>query len=78
MSSITVSPAYGRDYKSKKALVTDWEANKDFIVEDVMNNWILLVQWCGKPINKQDAVKGGIITIKARYGKMRKVTTFPA
>ena len=26
----TVSGAYGRDYKSKKDLLVDWNANKDF------------------------------------------------
>ena len=27
---ITVSGAYGRDYKSKKAMLEDWNAGKDF------------------------------------------------
>ena len=27
---ITLIGAYGRDYKSKKALIEDWEAGKDF------------------------------------------------
>jgi hypothetical protein len=27
---LTLLPAYGRDYKSKEALVKDWEAGKDF------------------------------------------------
>lgn len=26
----TASPAYGRDYKSKKELLADWNADKDF------------------------------------------------
>jgi len=26
-----LSPSYGRDYKNKKDLLADWEANKDFI-----------------------------------------------
>jgi len=29
---ITVSPAYGRDYKSAKAAKADWDDGKDFIV----------------------------------------------
>lgn len=29
-NSLTLVPAYGRDYKSKKALMADWEAGKDF------------------------------------------------
>lgn len=27
---LTVVPAYGRDYKSKKAVLEDWKAGKDF------------------------------------------------
>lgn len=27
---MTVLPAYGRDYKSKKAVLADWLAGKDF------------------------------------------------
>lgn len=29
---LTLVPAYGRDYKSKKAVVVDWNADKDFLV----------------------------------------------
>lgn len=44
---ITVCPAYGRDYKSKKAVVADFEAEKDFIIQDVFS------PYAGKPINRQ-------------------------
>ena len=27
---MTIVPAYGRDYKSKKAALADWQAGKDF------------------------------------------------
>lgn len=30
--SVTLAPAYGRDYKSQKAVMADWDANKDFEV----------------------------------------------
>lgn len=30
-NSLTLVPAYGRDYKSKRALLEDWEAGKDFM-----------------------------------------------
>ena len=30
--SLTVIPAYGRDYKSKKALLADWHNGKDFYI----------------------------------------------
>lgn len=51
---LILSPAYGRDYKSKKAVLADWDANKDFIIE----NWNH--PYCGKPANKEqidDAVQ---------------------
>jgi hypothetical protein len=28
---MTVLPAYGRDYKSKKAALADWRTGKDFV-----------------------------------------------
>jgi len=31
MASLTVTPAYGRDYKSSKEALADWENNKDFV-----------------------------------------------
>ena len=30
MNSVTLIPAYGRDYKSFKELMKDWEDGKDF------------------------------------------------
>jgi len=47
---MTLTPAYGRDYKSKKAVLADWEAGKDFIIADIMS------KWDGKPANKSDLV----------------------
>jgi hypothetical protein len=32
---LTLVPAYGRDYKSKKEVITDWNAGKDFKVMDI-------------------------------------------
>lgn len=29
---ITLTPAYGRDYKFAKDVKADWESNKDFII----------------------------------------------
>lgn len=36
---LTLVPAYGRDYKSKKAVLADWEANIDFLIQDVSSPW---------------------------------------
>ncbi len=61
---MTVSGAYGRDYRSAKAARADWNAGKDFIVQDFSS------PWCGKPVNKEQA-QGEAVMI--RYAGMRKV-----
>ena len=65
---ITVTPAYGRDYKSAQAVKDDWNADKDFIIRDVGN------PWSGKPINKPQADAAGYKVV-ARYARERKVVT---
>lgn len=35
MDYVTAVPAYGRDYKSKKAVMEDWNAGKDFLIQDM-------------------------------------------
>lgn len=32
---MTVTPAYGRDYKSKADAIADWNGGKDFIIADI-------------------------------------------
>ena len=61
----TVTPAYGRDYKSGKAAKADWAADKDFIINDMFN------KYDGKPINKSDADNAGIKVI-IRFDSNRK------
>ena len=46
---LTLIPAYGRDYKSGKAVKADWEDNKDFIIQSFGH------PYDGKYINKKDA-----------------------
>lgn len=64
---MTVTPAYGRDYKSGKAAKEDWEAGKDFIINDMRD------PYDGKPINLEDAKKSGIKSISIRYKKLTQV-----
>ena len=60
---LTLSPAYGRDYKSKKDVIADFEANKDFILHsfDAGDTYI----------NREQINPGS--TCNIRYGQMRKV-----
>lgn len=62
---ITLTPAYGRDYKSAKAVKADFEANKDFVIADIMS------PDCGRYASKTD-LSGEEVRI--RYAKLTKVT----
>jgi hypothetical protein len=61
---MTLTPSYGRDYKSEKEVKADWEANKDFTIADIFGGQ------AGRQINKQDAPKG---TYTIHYSKLTKV-----
>ena len=62
-NQLNLQPAYGRDYKSKAALLVDWNEGKDFLE-------------CGtsRYINRSDFNKycSHITSINFRYGGMRK------
>lgn len=62
MSYRTVTPAYGRDYKSAKVVRQDWANGKDFIIQPE-----------GKYINKEDADRSNL-TIMIRYNQLRRIT----
>lgn len=65
---LTLSPAYGREYRSIKELKKNWDANKDFIVETIFS------PFAGKLINKNNLykVEGETTVKKIRYNKLRK------
>lgn len=67
--TLTLSPAYGRDYKSKKAVKADWDADKDFIIETVMH------PDCGRYVNKTQ-LAGQEVNI--RYQGLTKVAVMRA
>lgn len=62
----TLVPAYGRDYKSKKALMDDWNAGKDFMICDMYN------KYDGSYINKEQADAAGG-TYNIRYKQRTQV-----
>jgi hypothetical protein len=64
MSRVTVVPAYGRDYKSKAALLADWESDKDFAVADMSSSGY---------INRSDAIACGVTQVTARYQRQTKL-----
>ena len=63
---ITLVPAYGRDYKSKKEVMKDFNENKDFIINDISS------RWDGKPANKNDLIKDHD-EVKIRYKKHQEI-----
>jgi len=67
MRSITISPAYGRDYTSKANVLADWDANKDFIIQDMrLSGYVNKAQ-------VPDLIRDGITAIQLRYNLMTKV-----
>ena len=61
---ITISPAYGRDYKSAKAARSDFDAGKDFKMESIAHG----SGYC----SKADFEKG--LNVQIRYDNLKKVT----
>lgn len=64
---LTLVPAYGRDYKSKKAVLADWEANRDFLIQDISS------PYDGRYINKQDATSLKSTTFNIRYKSLTQI-----
>ena len=63
MDFITLLPAYGRDYKSKKLIIDDLNNNKDFIESTSL-----------RAINKQQFKELNISSFNVRYDQHRKIT----
>ena len=60
---LTLLPAYGRDYKSKKLIIDDLNNNKDFLESSSL-----------RAINKQQFKELNINSFNVRYDQQRKIT----
>lgn len=60
----TLTPAYGRDYKSKKALLEDFNANKDFILNSPTSQ---------DYVNREDLNASTTTSIQVRWKGMTMV-----
>jgi len=60
---LTLLPAYGRDYKSKKVIIDDLNNNKDFLESSSL-----------RAINKQQFKELNISSFNVRYDQQRKIT----
>jgi len=56
-------PAFGRDYKNKKQIQEDFDANKDF-VDSVSDRYV----------NKSQLKELGVTRVMVRYAKKTKLT----
>ena len=59
---VSAVPAYGRDYKSKKALMEDWNSGKDFLTVGIGS---------GGYVSKNDKPAG--MTLSIRYKNQTQV-----
>ena len=62
----TLTPAYNRDYKNKNDVLTDFNDDKDFIINDMFS------PYNGKYCNKSD-IKNTYKSVKIRYNKLQKI-----
>ena len=66
MITPTLTPAYGRDYKSKAEVLLAIDKH-DFILNDMFS------RWDGKLINRSQLIEAGYKAVNVRYAKLRKV-----
>ena len=62
MMYLSAVPAYGRDYKSKREVLADWDAGKDFLIQDMRVSGY---------INKDDKPANVILNI--RYKRLTQI-----
>jgi len=65
--TLTVSNAYGRDFKSKREILEHYNSNKDFQNLDVLTS--------GAIVNKEDAKRYKVGYLRVRYDNLKKVQT---
>lgn len=62
---LTLTPAYGRDYKSGKAAKADFAANKDFIIQQIGH------PYDGKYANREQLEKE--FPVMLRFNSLRSI-----
>jgi hypothetical protein len=66
MELAILTPAYGRDYKFANDVLTDFNNNKDFILNDMFS------PYNGKYCNKSD-IKNTYKQVKIRFNKLQNI-----
>lgn len=67
---VTVIPAYGRDYKTKKEVIEAWNDGKDFQIVDMFHG-------NGRYISKRDVIENPSIVVNVRYKRQTLVAVMP-
>ena len=62
--TLTVSNAYGRDFKSKREILEHYNSNKDFQNLGISS---------GAYVNKKDAKRFKVAFLNVRYNNLRKI-----
>lgn len=68
MKYLSAVPAYGRDYKSAKDVKADWQAGKDFLIQDLFESGY---------VNKNGPFPGPT-TMNIRYKRLTQVCVIVA
>ena len=66
LNNATLTPAYGRDYKSAADTVAAFDAGKDFVLASVFHG--------GGYVSRRDFKPGDRVCL--RYSKLRKVAVY--
>jgi hypothetical protein len=68
---MTLTPAYGRDYATRKAVLEAFKADKDFVVADMFSGYT------GRVVNRLDLIKGDVRSVNVRYKRNTQVAVIP-
>ena len=68
MDSLTLSPAYGRDFQSRKDAEANFTSNQDWRIESIHS------PWCGSYTTRAELIRAGIREVELRYAKLTKAT----
>ena len=73
MSSLSVVPAYGKDFTSQKAIREHFDNNGDFLIQDISS------RYDGSYVNREDLINfdAPYKHLKVRYKKLREVFMMP-
>jgi len=66
---MTLTPAYGKDYRNKAEVKAAWEAGKDFVIASVG-------PWMGAYVSRRE-LQGKEVQVSIRYNKLAEVAVLP-